>query len=1020
MDSGGTRLTAEEHLRAYGVTGDVRHFNRTVSPELLDYLDLVEPRGKHPLLPHGVAENRGLPLLFFIDETSPATTPTTNSDRYEEELRNLRRVLASRGDRSYLARVLPGELRVVPVSLDQRTPQWEVYNEGTSRAATFFARLTEGRYDGPGEPRESDFVFSEMFKLLENAANQLASKLARADVLSLVGRALFFRFLFDRQVINSQDTPNISPTANNIENCFDSAEAAAATCRWLDVTFNGDFLPLPNAGNRSFFDAIDKKTNGEVFIHLGAIIRRGRPTTAVTYQLPLDWGDFDFAHVPVGLLSQVYEAFCWKWEHAAAKEASAYYTPRKIAATLVGEAFDSLTNASTARTLDPACGAGIFLVLAFRRLYYNRWKAAGERPDTQAIRAILYDQLRGFDISDSALKLSALSLYLTAIELDPEPIPPEKLRFDELRNRVLFDFRRPSDPKGMVIGSLGPHVGNKFDDQFDLILSNPPWTSIPPKQKELATEFEKCSREVISRKEETAAEKYHSPDNSPDLPFLWKSTEWCKADGRIAMALPARILLKQKEVPRHAREVLFRLLDITGIINGSNLSDTKVWPGMHQPFMLLFARNRRPSPNSMIRFITPYCEVDLNRRGDMRIDSESAHPIEVAAALDDPWLWKAISVGTSLDIDIIRRVRSANKSSLTQYWKGDLKLKSSTGYIVGADLKQDDASFLEGLPKFDSAVGCGFKVTTEGLEEFKRPTLHRPRKREVYEGPLALVKEAPGIDRNNVWALFCKESVAYDQSFYGYSAKGHPEDELLVRYLHLFVHSVVWLHYALITSPKFGAERRRFYKGDLDECPIVPFDRLTNAQKLKVNKLSQRLTKGDVDVFPDVDSFFADLYGLNGIDLEVINDTLEVCLPYDESRRRASDRTSSDECEIFRQRLQTLLTPVFHVMNKEPSVRLWQPPDSTLAEDAPFRLLLIEPADNPIEEPAEFLLSQVLALSNETGVTRVFLTLEDGLIVGILNQYRYWTPSRARLLAAEILRRHTTIFETQADVARVL
>jgi hypothetical protein len=200
----------------------------------------------------------------------------------------------------------------------------------------------------------------------------------------------------------------------------------------------------------------------------------------------------------------------------------------------------------------------------------------------------------------------------------------------------------------------------------------------------------------------------------------------------------------------------------------------------------------------------------------------------------------------------------------------------------------------------------------------------------------------------------------------------------------------------------------------------VPFDRLTNAQKLKVNKLSQRLTKGDVDVFPDVDSFFADLYGLNGIDLEVINDTLEVCLPYDESRRRASDRTSSDECEIFRQRLQTLLTPVFHVMNKEPSVRLWQPPDSTLAEDAPFRLLLIEPADNPIEEPAEFLLSQVLALSNETGVTRVFLTLEDGLIVGILNQYRYWTPSRARLLAAEILRRHTTIFETQADVARVL
>src|ERR1700752_4614286 len=137
MDSGGRRLTAEEHLKAYGIAGDVRHFNRTVSPELLDYLDLVEPRRKQPLLPHGVAENRGLPLLFFIDETSPATTPTTNSEMYEEDLRSLRRVLASRGDRAYLARVLPGELRVVPVSLDQRTPPWGGCIKGGPRRSRY-------------------------------------------------------------------------------------------------------------------------------------------------------------------------------------------------------------------------------------------------------------------------------------------------------------------------------------------------------------------------------------------------------------------------------------------------------------------------------------------------------------------------------------------------------------------------------------------------------------------------------------------------------------------------------------------------------------------------------------------------------------------------------------------------------------------------------------------------------------------------------------------------------------------
>lgn len=1007
-------------MRAYGVTGDVRPFDTAVSPDLLDYLDLVEPRREHRLLPDGVAEHNGQPLLFFIDDTGPASAPALESNAYEDALSELRRQLASRGDRAYLARLLPGELRVVPVSLDRRTPRWQVYQAGTSRATTFFSRLTEGEYEGSGEPRESDFVFAGMYKLLKNAADALASDLNRDDVLSLVGRALFFRFLFDRQVIKAEHTPSISPTSNDIRNCFDTAEAAASTCAWLDVTFNGDFLPLTNEGNRSFFETIERSTNGSVFTHLGAIVQGGRPTTAATYQLPLDWGDFDFAHVPVGLLSQVYEEFCWRWEHVTAKETSVYYTPRNIAATLVGEAFQGLPNASSARALDPACGAGIFMVLAFRRLYYERWKNTGQRPNTQEIRGILNGQLCGFDISDAALKLAALSLYLTAIELDPDPVPPEKLKFDELRESVLFNFRRADEPEGLVIGSLGAHVGNRFDRQFDLVLSNPPWTSIPRKQKKLAAEFENSSREVISRRSESAAQLYHNPDYSPDMPFLWKSTEWCKPDGRIAMALPARILLKQEDVPRSARETLFRFIEVTGVINGSNLSDTRVWPHMQQPFMLFFARNRTPSAGSAIRFITPHCELRLNKRGKMRIDSESAQPVEVEAASQEPWLWKAISVGTSLDVDVIRRVGNANFPKLTQYWKVDLGLESSTGYKIGADQKQEDASFLQNLPKFDSASEFRFVVRPELLDQFTRETLTRPRTRDVYRGPLVLVKESPGSHRENAWALLCLADVAYDQSFYGYSGAGHEQGELLVRYLQLFAHSIIWLHYALITSPKLGAERRTIYKSDLDECPIVPFERLTDTERERVAELSARLIEEDSEVFPEIDEFFGRLYGLNGLDLEVIRDTLEVCLPYNESRARASNHPDRDECERFRQRLEDLLRPFFNVMGREPHVELWEPNDRYLGSEAAFRTLSITALGHPIGVPNNLIFNEILALANETGATRVFTTVEDGLVVGIINQYRYWTLSRARLLAAEILRRHSAVFERQSDVARVL
>ena len=201
--------------------------------------------------------------------------------------------------------------------------------------------------------------------------------------------------------------------------CFDSAENAAATCEWLDKTFNGDFLPLSDDGSRSFFDDIGRRTGGRVFHHLGGIARGQEPKGDDGFQLrlPIHWGDLDFAHIPVGLLSQVYERLSWKWEPKNSGSTSVHYTPRNIAATLVDEAFDNLRNAHQARELDPASGASIFLVLAFRRLYRERWKKTPHtRPNAAAIREILEPQLAGFDISDSALKLSALSLYLTAIE----------------------------------------------------------------------------------------------------------------------------------------------------------------------------------------------------------------------------------------------------------------------------------------------------------------------------------------------------------------------------------------------------------------------------------------------------------------------------------------------------------------------------------------------------------------------------------------------------------------------------
>lgn len=255
MQNNGT-LDLKIELSKYGLPeSNIRLFNAPESPDLLDYLDLTklkEQRKQEKLLPDGVAESQGRPLLFFVNESQLSIPP----EEKEVEFVNLRRILACRGDRAFLARIYPGELQVIPIGLSNIKPNWKHYNADSNEAITFFSRLAQGYFDGEGEPNEVDFVFNEMFDLLKKGADQLAELIKPANVLSLLGRALFFRFLCDRNIVTEQDTKHIAPKANNLMDCFADSENLRDTSHWLDRTFNGDFLPLLDEDNCNFFAKI--------------------------------------------------------------------------------------------------------------------------------------------------------------------------------------------------------------------------------------------------------------------------------------------------------------------------------------------------------------------------------------------------------------------------------------------------------------------------------------------------------------------------------------------------------------------------------------------------------------------------------------------------------------------------------------------------------------------------------------------------------------------------------------------
>lgn len=308
------------------------------------------------------------------------------------------------------------------------------------------------------------------------------------------------------------------------------------------------------------------------------------------------WDYLDFSQIPVGVLSQAYEGYLRSHRSKDQKQQSGYYTPRAIAEVLVRGALVALQpegSAHKARILDPAVGGGVFLITAFRQLVAERWTATGVRPDTGELRNILYGQLTGFDIDEAALRFAALGLYLSAIELDPSPEPVEKLRFQNLRDQVLWKMGDLNKGDANArLGSLGPLVGPEHNGRYDIVVGNPPWTGA----KRLDGWPQVRDRVAQIAKERLGSE-YPAPpipNEVPDLAFLWRTMQWCRDGGRISFALSARMLFQQGDGMPVARAAVFSALDVTAVVNGSDLRKTKVWPSISAPFCLLFACNRLP------------------------------------------------------------------------------------------------------------------------------------------------------------------------------------------------------------------------------------------------------------------------------------------------------------------------------------------------------------------------------------------------------------------------------------------
>ena len=997
-----------ESLGEFGADSGVLHYLDDDGPELLRYATLVAARHAcHPALEvvEAVYEWQGAPLIYLVG---------ADALRGRRHLRQVRRLLAMRGDAPYVGVVAPGSLEVYRLALDRKSLRqarvaWEDDRDVPKSAV--LARLGNLRPDAT--ITRKNWISNVILTLLSSSTTRLIDDfgLSHEDAISLVGRVLFTRFLADRSLL-----PRRMSDSATVGSLFDSREVAQETSRWLDRRFNGDLLPL----SPDVFVALPQPAYGV----LGDILRRA-PDGQLSLVWEEKWANLDFAHIPVGVLSQAYELYLRDHEPDRQRREGGYFTPMPIVELMVKASFRALERSDSSRSakvLDPSVGGGVFLLTAFRELVAAHWRAEGRRPDTDVLRRILYNQLVGFDINEAAIRFAALGLYLLFIELDPDTTRNANFRFEDLRGRVLHRVQAEDEQKGAALGSLGPLVDDGHRGQYDLVVGNPPWTSssgLP----EWSLVRETVAR--IARSRGIATTTPPLPKKGLDLPFLWRAMEWAKPDGQIAFALHARLLFQQGAGMPQARRAVFEALNVTSVINGVELRQTGIWPGVSAPFCLLFGTNKKPGPDAGFRFISPRLEASLNRAGVMRVDAINAELVTQQQLAETPDLLKVIFRGSNADLNILRRIRAQEHPTLKAFWRerigedrgrmrgsgnGYQKLKRSSEVRRGEVLRGFDASHLKGLPEFTTSFLESMFVERGLLPSFEHDRVHRVRSAELYVGPLLLVHKSPPVATGRIGVTISEGDVVFNETFYGYSTRLHSQPSLLARYLGLVLGSrfVVWL--ALVTSGEFGFEREVIEKATLDRMPVPDFDLLSRARHREIASLSDGLQSGGAS-WREVDEWVASLYGLGQRDLEVIGDTLRFNLPFAENRRRSQTPPTSAERRRFCHVLQEELKPWCERLGSELSVD-----DVPQMEMSPWYAVRLRPQRGrrrPLVVPSDW--TGLLGAADDAAASEVLYPEESGgLLVGRLAQGRYWSVTQARELAQRIVWSHVDLLKGHA------
>jgi hypothetical protein len=667
------------------------------------------------------------------------------------------------------------------------------------------------------------------------------ANLARSAAQALIGRVIFTQYLIDREIVSATLLTKLcGHTA--LPPILRDRTATGQLFSWLSQTFNGDMFPPSSVKNTpatthlvrvaDFLDAVDPESGQQSFF------------------------PYQFDVIPVELISSIYEQFAHAEPRVDARRSieavrnGVHYTRLSVVSLVLDEVMDGLTGKES--VLDLTCGSGVFLVEALRRLVHLR---AGGQPLTRdLIRSILYEQVYGVDISEAAIRVAAFSLYLAALELDPDPQPPHSLKFRPLIGKTLLigDARtveQSDDGKAVLTTQTGLK-------QFDLIVGNPPWS------------FKGQTGTEARRKTRVAG--IPAQPRGEGLDFVLRAAEFSHEKTRFGVILSAMPFFSRSGTGMAAAQHVMRLLAPITLVNLSNLCSW-LFATATMPAVVLFARHR-PQPSDQVTVVQIPWTASGARTHSFEVSPSDIIKLSMPDIEARPMKLKAAAIGRRRDVALLDSLASTYLTLGAQFASLDTELH--VGLIRGLPANQTrDARELKGLELLQADDIEPFRIPNE-LPPFKLLKAQWPRSRDIYRAPVLIVKETLSAGPRAIVAVADRDLV-FTNAYFGASMPvAHRQSAHL---LAAILSSSLASWFFLMAASEFGIWKRRLLRHDVALLPTPDLKPAVKSEAgkrlLQVEKRLQQQAATEEE-WHALDEAVFDLYDLDETDRVVVRDGL--------------------------------------------------------------------------------------------------------------------------------------------------